>query len=171
MRAGIILPGGDANEQLELALVAEQSGWDGVFVWEASYGIDAWGLLSAIAVRTSHVRLGTVLTPPPAFRDGRGKVASQVATLDQLSGGRAIVTVGLGALTDDLPETGGEPIDLRERADLLDDGIGCHALARDGSTISAARSTTSGSRVATSSTSRVPCRSECRVGSWRSGRG
>jgi len=46
-----------------------------------------------------------------------------VATLDQVSGGRAIVTVGLGAMTDDLPSTGGEPTDLRERADLLDDGI------------------------------------------------
>ena len=121
VRAGIILPGGDANEQLELASIAEASGWDGVFVWEASYGIDAWGLLSAMAVRTSHVRLGTVLTPLPWRRPW--KVASQVATLDQLSGGRAVVTVGLGALTDDLPETGGEPTDLRERADLLDDGI------------------------------------------------
>lgn len=46
-----------------------------------------------------------------------------MATLDQLSGGRAIVTVGLGALTDDLPQANGEPTDLRERAALLDDGI------------------------------------------------
>ena len=121
MRAGIILPGGTATEQLELAAVAEDHGWDGVFVWEATYGIDAWGLLSAMAVRTSRVMLGTLLTPLPWRRPW--KVASQVATLDQLSGGRAIVTVGLGALTDDLPSTGGEPTDLRERADLLDDGI------------------------------------------------
>lgn len=120
MRAGIILPGGDANQQLELAVLAEETGWDGVFVWEASYGIDAWGLLSAIAVKTSHVRLGTVLTPLPWRRPW--KLASQVATLDQLSGGRAILTVGLGAFTDDLPEVG-EVADLRERAAILDDGI------------------------------------------------
>jgi alkanesulfonate monooxygenase SsuD/methylene tetrahydromethanopterin reductase-like flavin-dependent oxidoreductase (luciferase family) len=120
MRSGIILPGGTATQQLELALVAEDAGWDGVFVWEASYGIDAWGLLSAIAARTSRVRLGTVLTPLPWRRPW--KVASQVATLDQLSDGRAIVTVGLGAITEDLPAVS-EVTDLRERATLLDDGI------------------------------------------------
>jgi alkanesulfonate monooxygenase SsuD/methylene tetrahydromethanopterin reductase-like flavin-dependent oxidoreductase (luciferase family) len=49
-------------------------------------------------------------------------VASQVATLDQVSGGRAILTVGLGALTDDLPRTGEEE-DRRTRAAMLDDGI------------------------------------------------
>jgi len=120
MRAGIILPGGNATEQLELAMIAEDAGWDGVFVWEGSYGIDAWGLLSAIAVKTSRVRLGTVLTPLPWRRPW--KVASQVATLDQLSGGRAIITVGLGAITDDLPEAG-ELTDVRQRAAMLDDGI------------------------------------------------
>jgi alkanesulfonate monooxygenase SsuD/methylene tetrahydromethanopterin reductase-like flavin-dependent oxidoreductase (luciferase family) len=120
VRSGIILPGGTAPQQLELALIAEDRGWDGVFVWEASYGVDAWGLLSAIAARSSRVKLGTVLTPLPWRRPW--KVASQVATLDQLSGGRAIVTVGLGAVTEDLPRTD-EVTDLRERAAMLDDGI------------------------------------------------
>jgi len=120
VRAGIILPGGDANEQLELATIAEGSGWDGVFVWEASYGIDAWGLLSAIAVRTSHVRLGTVLTPLPWRRPW--KVASQVATLDQVSSGRATLAVGVGAVETDLPRTG-EELDLRTRAAMMDEGI------------------------------------------------
>jgi len=35
MRAGMVLPGGTATEQLEQAILAEQAGWDGVFVWEA----------------------------------------------------------------------------------------------------------------------------------------
>ena len=117
---GVILPGGAAREQLDLALIAERQGWDGVFAWEAAYGVDAWGLLSAIAVRTERVRLGTLLTPLPWRRPW--KVASQVATLDQLSGGRAILTVGLGAVSPDLPETG-EETDLRTRAARMDDGI------------------------------------------------
>lgn len=91
----MILPGGTATEQLDQAVLAEQAGWDGVFVWEAAYGVDAWSLLAAIAARTSRVRLGTLLTPLPWRRPW--KVASQVATLDQLSGGRAILSVGLGA--------------------------------------------------------------------------
>src|SRR5213082_3401436 len=94
IRCGIVLPGGTATGQLEQAVLAERSGWDGVFVWEAAYGVDAWCLLSAMAGRTSRVRLGTMLTPLPWRRPW--KVASQVATLDQLSGGRAILAVGLG---------------------------------------------------------------------------
>jgi alkanesulfonate monooxygenase SsuD/methylene tetrahydromethanopterin reductase-like flavin-dependent oxidoreductase (luciferase family) len=73
-----------------------------------------------MAVRTSRVRLGTLLTPLPWRRPW--KVASQVATLDQLSAGRAIVTVGLGAVADELPRTG-EVTDRRERAERMDDGI------------------------------------------------
>jgi alkanesulfonate monooxygenase SsuD/methylene tetrahydromethanopterin reductase-like flavin-dependent oxidoreductase (luciferase family) len=120
VRSGFILPGGNANEQLELALVAEDAGWDGVFVWEGAYGVDAWSLLSAIAARSHRVRLGTVLTPLRWRRPW--KVASQVATLDHLSGGRPLLTVGLGALTDDLPRTGEEE-DLRILASMIDDGI------------------------------------------------
>src|SRR5580692_7284486 len=120
MRSGFVLPGGTATEQLEQAVVAEQAGWDGVFVWEAAYGVDAWSLLAAIAARTTRIRLGTMLTPLPWRRPW--KVASQVVTLDQLSGGRAILTVGLGAVDTELPETG-EVLDLRTRAEYLDEGI------------------------------------------------
>jgi alkanesulfonate monooxygenase SsuD/methylene tetrahydromethanopterin reductase-like flavin-dependent oxidoreductase (luciferase family) len=120
MKFGVILPGGSATEQLDQAVLAEESGWDGVFVWEAAYGVDAWVLLAAIAARTTRVRLGTLLTPLPWRRPW--KVASQVVTLDQLSQGRAILTVGLSAVTPDLPLTG-EVTDLRTRADRLDEGI------------------------------------------------
>ena len=120
MRFGAVLPAGTATEQLELALLAEDAGWDGVFVWEAAYGPDAWSMLAAMAARTSRVRLGTMLTPLP-WR-WPWKVASQVATLDQLSGGRAILGVGVGAADTDLPATG-EVTDLRGRAELLDEGI------------------------------------------------
>ncbi|MGH9030150.1 MAG: LLM class flavin-dependent oxidoreductase, partial [Acidimicrobiales bacterium] len=98
MRYGMILPGGSATEQLDQATLAEASGWDGVFVWESAYGVDAWSLLAAIAVRTTRVTIGTLLTPLPWRRPW--KVASQVATVDQLSGGRVVLTVGIGAIMD-----------------------------------------------------------------------
>jgi alkanesulfonate monooxygenase SsuD/methylene tetrahydromethanopterin reductase-like flavin-dependent oxidoreductase (luciferase family) len=120
IRCAVVLPGGSATEQLELGLLAEQAGWDGVFTWEAAYGVEPWSLLAAIAVRTSRVRLGTMLTPLPWRRPW--KVASQVATLDQLSGGRAILAVGVGAADANLPDTG-EVTDLRSRAEMLDEGI------------------------------------------------
>jgi alkanesulfonate monooxygenase SsuD/methylene tetrahydromethanopterin reductase-like flavin-dependent oxidoreductase (luciferase family) len=131
MRYGAVLPGGTATEQLDQAVLAEQAGWDGVFVWEAAYGVDAWSLLAAIAARTARVRLGTMLTPLPWRRPW--KVASQVATLDQLSGGRAILAVGIGAVTTDLPDTG-EVTELRARAERLDEGIDLIRALWDGRT-------------------------------------
>jgi alkanesulfonate monooxygenase SsuD/methylene tetrahydromethanopterin reductase-like flavin-dependent oxidoreductase (luciferase family) len=118
LRCGAVLPGGSAPEQLDQAILAEQAGWDGVFVWETAYGVDAWSLLAAMAARTTRIRLGTMLTPLPWRRPW--KVASQAVTLDQLSGGRAIVAVGIGATG--LADTG-EVTDLRERAEQLDEGI------------------------------------------------
>jgi len=120
MLTGFVLPGGSATEQLQQAVLAEQSGWDGVFVWDAAYGVDAWSLLAAMAARTERIRLGTLLTPLPWRRPW--KVASQVATVDQLSGGRAILAVGVGAVGTGLPDTG-EETDKRLRARRLDEGI------------------------------------------------
>ncbi len=131
MNYGIVLPGGTAPEQLEQAVLAEEHGWDGVFVWEAASGVDAWTLLGAMAARTSRVRLGTMLTPLPWRRPW--KVASEMVTLDQISSGRAILAVGLGAITTDLPDTG-EVTDLRGRAELLDEGIDLVRLLWDGAT-------------------------------------
>jgi alkanesulfonate monooxygenase SsuD/methylene tetrahydromethanopterin reductase-like flavin-dependent oxidoreductase (luciferase family) len=120
IRHAAVLPGGTATEQLEQAILAEQAGWDGVFVWEAAYGVDAWSVLAAVAARTARVRLGTMLTPLPWRRPW--KVASQAATLDQLSGGRAILAVGVGATGTDLPDTG-EVTELHARAEMMDEGI------------------------------------------------
>ena len=120
MRYGFVLPGGTATEQLEQAVLAEEAGWDGVFGWEAAYGVDAWTLLAAMAQRTTRIRLGTMLTPLPWRRPW--KVASQAVILDQVSGGRAILAVGLGAVDTFLGQTG-EELDRRTRADMLDEGI------------------------------------------------
>ena len=120
MKFGFVLPGGSAVEQLELAVVADDAGWDGVFVWETAYGVDPWTLLAAMSQRTTRVRLGTMLTPLPWRRPW--KVASQVLTLDQVSGGRAILAVGLGAVDDALGTTG-EDTGRAVRAERLDEGI------------------------------------------------
>jgi alkanesulfonate monooxygenase SsuD/methylene tetrahydromethanopterin reductase-like flavin-dependent oxidoreductase (luciferase family) len=120
MRYGIVLPSGTAPEQLDHALAAEAAGWDAVFAYESAAGVDPWSLLSAMAVRTERIRLGTMLTPLPFRRPW--KVASQAATLDQLSGGRAILAVGLGATDFEIGVTGEEE-DLRVRAAQLDEGL------------------------------------------------
>jgi alkanesulfonate monooxygenase SsuD/methylene tetrahydromethanopterin reductase-like flavin-dependent oxidoreductase (luciferase family) len=69
---------------------------------------------------TERLRLGTMLTPPSRMRPW--KLASETATLDNLSGGRVILSVGLGA-TDVGFEAFGETIDRRQRAELVDESL------------------------------------------------
>jgi alkanesulfonate monooxygenase SsuD/methylene tetrahydromethanopterin reductase-like flavin-dependent oxidoreductase (luciferase family) len=65
MRYGFVLPWGEARDAAELAAIAEEHGWDGFFVWEPVWGVDAWVALAAAAMTTSRIRLGTLLTPLP----------------------------------------------------------------------------------------------------------
>jgi alkanesulfonate monooxygenase SsuD/methylene tetrahydromethanopterin reductase-like flavin-dependent oxidoreductase (luciferase family) len=120
MQFGFVVPWGDAADIGELAAVAERSGWDGIFVWESIYGVDAWISLAVAATRTQRIRLGTMLTP--LSRRKPWELAGQVATVDRLSKGRVVLTVGLGA-----PEVGfesfGEVTDRRTRAELVDEGL------------------------------------------------
>jgi len=76
MLSGFILPGGDATKQLELALVAEDAGWDGVFVWEGGYGVDAWTLLAAIAARTERAASARCSRRCPGGVPGRSRARS-----------------------------------------------------------------------------------------------
>jgi alkanesulfonate monooxygenase SsuD/methylene tetrahydromethanopterin reductase-like flavin-dependent oxidoreductase (luciferase family) len=117
---GFVLPYGDAATAAELAAAAEGSGWDGFFVWEPVWGIDAWVCLTAAAMRTSAIRLGTMLSPLSRMRPW--KLAGEAATLDNLSGGRVILAVGLGAIDSGFAEFG-EETDRRVRAELLDESL------------------------------------------------
>ncbi len=120
MKYGFVLPSGDARTAADFAAAAEEAGWDGFFVWEPVWGIDAWVCLTAAAMQTSRIRLGTLLTPLSRMRPW--KLASETATLDNLSNGRVILSVGLGA-TDTGFETFGEVTDRQIRAELLDEGL------------------------------------------------
>jgi alkanesulfonate monooxygenase SsuD/methylene tetrahydromethanopterin reductase-like flavin-dependent oxidoreductase (luciferase family) len=120
MRYGWVLPYGDARTAAELAAVAEEHGWDGFFVWEAVWGIDAWMMLTAVAMRTVRIRMGTMLTPLP--RRQPWDLAAQVATLDNLSKGRVILPIGLGA-TDDRWWIFEDDPGRRTRADMMDESL------------------------------------------------
>ena len=79
MKYGFVLPEGDARQAADLAREAEAAGWDGFFVWEPVWGIDAWVCLAAAAMQTERIRLGTLLTPLSRMRPW--KLASETATL------------------------------------------------------------------------------------------
>ena len=132
MRYGIILEGGDFRQFGEMAAEAEAAGWDGVFIADALSietktirafpWFDPWVVLAQMAMRTERIRLGTMITPVPRRRPW--KLAREVVTLDQLSNGRMILATGLGAAKDDAGfYKVGEAMDLKVRAQLLDEGL------------------------------------------------
>ncbi len=133
MRFAINIPnfGDFADPRLvaDLARQAEEAGWDGLFVWDhVTYHkelrreiADPWVLLTAAALATSRIRLGTMITP--VARRRVAKLAREVTTLDRLTGGRMILGVGLGAPLADEYGSFGEPTDPRLLAARLDEGL------------------------------------------------
>ncbi|GAB3894997.1 hypothetical protein GCM10029964_074250 [Kibdelosporangium lantanae] len=135
MRFSVNIPNfGDfaaARAVARLAVAAEEAGWDGLFVWDhvvhdkaGRQGVpfgDPWMLLTAAALATSRLRLGTLVTPVARRRPEQ--LARQVATLDALSGGRVIFGAGLGGPIEDEYGSFGEPTDPRVLASRLDEGL------------------------------------------------
>ena len=109
----------------ELAFEAEQAGWDGFFISD-SIGdniliADPWIALSAIAMRTRRITIGTTVTPLPRRRPW--KVARETVTLDHLSDGRLVLGVGIGSPASGEYERFGEDGDIKVRAKKLDESL------------------------------------------------
>jgi alkanesulfonate monooxygenase SsuD/methylene tetrahydromethanopterin reductase-like flavin-dependent oxidoreductase (luciferase family) len=130
VRYGLSVPNfAEPVRLLELARAADAAGWDGFFLWDhivvdraAPPPIsEPWTTLAAAAVATARVRLGTLVTPVPRRRPW--VLARQVATVDHLSGGRAVLGVGLGVPPAEEYGALGEPADPRRHAQLLDEGL------------------------------------------------
>ncbi len=129
MRYGITIPCFDAYFDVrtvaQLAQTAERVGWDGFFVWDhlllwPTPIADPWIALTAVALATTRIRLGPLVTPLPRRRPV--KLARETITLDHLSGGRLILGVGIG----DGPwewEYLGEEVNRRTRGAMLDEGL------------------------------------------------
>jgi len=120
MRFGFVLPFGDAAGVAEAAVLAQSGGWDAIFVSEVVWGVDAWVSLTAAAMVTDSLRLGTMLTPLPRVRPW--DLASKAATLDRLSGGRVQLAVGLGAVHPGWTAFEADEGRAR-RVELLDEGL------------------------------------------------
>jgi alkanesulfonate monooxygenase SsuD/methylene tetrahydromethanopterin reductase-like flavin-dependent oxidoreductase (luciferase family) len=120
---------GDARTIADLASLAEEAGWDGFFLED--YVIhhdplhaviyDPWIALAAIAMRTTRIRIGPIVTPVARRRPW--KLARETVTLDHLSNGRLILGVGLGDTGDLGFALVGEPTHPIQRAELLDEGL------------------------------------------------
>jgi F420-dependent oxidoreductase-like protein len=85
----------------DAALAAEAAGWDSVWTWDhllAIFGpweqpiLEGWMTLGAAAAVTKRVRLG-LMVGANTFRNP-GLTAKLATTLDQISGGRAVLGIG-----------------------------------------------------------------------------
>jgi alkanesulfonate monooxygenase SsuD/methylene tetrahydromethanopterin reductase-like flavin-dependent oxidoreductase (luciferase family) len=118
----------DPRVVADLAVTAEDNGWDGFFVWDhITYRApvvalaDPWITLSAIAAATEQLRIGAMVTPLARRRPV--VVARQTTSLDLLSNGRLVVGVGLGGDNSREFSATGEETDDRARANALDEAL------------------------------------------------
>jgi alkanesulfonate monooxygenase SsuD/methylene tetrahydromethanopterin reductase-like flavin-dependent oxidoreductase (luciferase family) len=121
----------DARTVARVARDAEEAGWDGFFIWDhvvhskrwrghAPFG-EPWMLLTAAALATSRITLGTLVTPVARRRPEQ--LARQVAMLDVLSGGRVVFGAGLGGPIEDEFGSFGDTTDPVVLAERLDEGL------------------------------------------------
>lgn len=81
---------------VELAQLAERSGYDLVSVPE-SWGTESFALLATVGAATTRLRVGTAILP--IANRSPGLTAQGAATLDDATGGRFVLGLGLGHRT------------------------------------------------------------------------
>lgn len=130
MKFGLSLPNrgdyGNIHKLVELAVLAEESGWDGFFIWDhyaSGVGdhVDPWIAMAVIAANTNTLRLGIHITPLSRRRPW--KVAREIVSLDHLSNGRMVLGAGLGDFTAKEFENFGEVSDRLVRGEMLDEAL------------------------------------------------
>src|SRR5262245_18164727 len=90
-----VLPNRPVAEIAALALDAEELGYDGIWIADSqSVFRDGYLALAASALQTSRMVLATGVTNPVTRHPAT--IAGAVATLDELSGGRAVLGIGVG---------------------------------------------------------------------------
>jgi len=95
------IPTTPADKLINIARINEEAGFESVwvpdhllFIPSGDFVPDAWTLLSAVAVKTENALLGTYVSDPHRFHPA--VLAQKVATVDQISNGRAILGLGAG---------------------------------------------------------------------------
>ncbi len=136
MRHALFVPPFDGlaepDRLVELAVVAEEAGWDGLFLWDHllfPYGegvrdvLDPYVCLGAIAAATSRLVLGPMVTP--LVRRRPAVLARQALTVERLSRGRLVLGLGIGDDAEPGLELSrfGDLVDARERGRALDEGL------------------------------------------------
>lgn len=134
VRLGVWFQGGlDIATTTALAVQAEESGVDSIWIAEGPIARDAFVALASIATATNRPILATGVVNP--FTRHPAQLAATFASLDELSGGRMVCGVGVGA-RDFLIPLGADVSKPRtavgEMIDILRGLLGRQAVVYDG---------------------------------------
>lgn len=125
------------------ARLAEDAGFEGVWVFDhftALYAdpdgpcLEGWTLLAGLAATTTRVRLGTLVTGMTHRHPS--VLATEVVTVDHVSGGRVECAVGAAWNRDEHRELGIGFPDVRERMERLEEGVQVLRLLMSGERVS-----------------------------------
>jgi F420-dependent oxidoreductase-like protein len=111
------------------ALEFDRLGFDSLWVCDHVLGVplpnlpilEAWSELAAVAAITENAKLGTLVTPP--FLRNPAMLAKQVATVDQIAGGRVIMGCGAGWFQPEFESYGNPFPPLGERMRALEEMV------------------------------------------------
>jgi 5,10-methylenetetrahydromethanopterin reductase len=110
------LPADPPDRFIELVKVAEDNGFDYIWVADTSlYNRDAYAYLTLAALNSRHAKLGPNCTHP--YTRNPAVNFNIVATLDELSQGRAIMNLGAGGGT--MKELGYKLAPLKDVRDMI----------------------------------------------------
>jgi len=125
---------------LGAALAAEEAGWDSVWTWDHLHAIfgpweqpilEGWLAMGAVAARTSRVRVGLMVGANTLRNPGH--TAKLAATLDHVSGGRAVLGIGGAWFAREHEAFGIEfGASVGERLDRLDEAVAVMRRLLDG---------------------------------------
>jgi 5,10-methylenetetrahydromethanopterin reductase len=125
-------------ELAELAALAETLGYRDFWYTDVRFARDCYLGLAAAAARTERIRLGTGVTDP--YSRHPALTAAAIATLDEMSGGRAVLGLGTGGagfrelgIAQPLPVAA-----LRETVALVRGLLGGEAVTQQGKVVSLA---------------------------------
>ncbi len=126
-----LIPEDTVGRLVELGVLAEELGFDRCWVYDEGLATrDVYITLAAIASRTVRIRIGTGITNP--YTRHPATTAATIASLDELSGGRAFLGLGAGGSLTLGPLAIERSQPLRSVRDVLD---ACRSLL-DGQTVS-----------------------------------
>ena len=93
MRAGLLLLPHDPPDRFaEVARLAEGAGYDHLWLADERFFREVYASLTVAALNTSRITVGTCVTDP--YSRHPALTAMAIATLDEISGGRAMLGIG-----------------------------------------------------------------------------